>query len=209
MWKYIVTIATICSPILGSLHAVFFEEWRNWVLTKWGVKPLLAGIFASFGLSTIGIALVCLLGWLVWCLWSWHTHRIVRKFYWNHLEGLIEFLRTFRDEVNSEITLFHRLCKLRQYPAERWDKLKSSYDIHLKENNLLKLDRRIERYLKRDTNLIVVKELREPAVKGLKRLAELLGASQKDVITISRAEEMTTDIGDRHLDQLRRSLAEL
>lgn len=209
MRKNIAFLIAICSPVLGALHATLYEEWRTWVESKWGLQPFMGKLLTSLAISGIGIASVCFLGWVVWRFWSWHRRRTVRRFYWSHVEGLIDFLQTFRDEIGYEIALFERLDKLRHYPVERWKKLKYSYDIHVKGNNLKAVSRRIERCLRSEADLMVIRELREPIVGGLKRVATLLGGSGTDVVIINRAQEMVEDLADRHLEQLRRSLANL
>ena len=210
MKRFVIGTLAILSPILAGIHVTLYDLGRDKLTLLLRGHSLAAGLVTSLLINIVGIAVICLAGWLVWRLWIRRKCARIRDFYRQHTEELMVFLQQLRTEINVEIARYARLAKNGNFDFGRWERLKSSYDICLTRNNLLAVDDVIERYLRDDdTEFSVVRELRDPIIKGLRRVQEILGAGEKDVNTIHRAEEMVADIHDRHLEQFRRCLATL
>lgn len=210
MKGFVLGTLAILTPILAGIHVALYDFGRDKLTLLLRDNRLAAGLVTSLLINIVGIAVICFASWLVWRLLIRRKYARIHDFYWQHTEELMVYLRQLRVEINAEIARYIRLAEKGNYDFGRWERLQSSYDIFLTRNNLLAIDNVIERYLQ-DNNTVfsVVRELREPIIKGLRRVQEILGAGERNVNTIHRAEEVVADIHDRHLDQFRRCLATL
>jgi hypothetical protein len=197
--RCIALIASLCSPIIGALHAALYETLKNWLSTNLGIGVFFAGLVASVIISVVGIFTVCLLGWLIWRLWDRRIREKVKAFYLPNIVNLEEPLHLLRDELNREINV----CETsKKYKPSRWDTITQIYNLVERVTNLFEADESIEKYLKDNGELAAVRELRNAIRSGLKRTENILTSGARDVHSIYRAEVIVEDVSS-HLDRFK------
>lgn len=209
MYRYLVGFPIVCGLILGILHAVVYQNLKAFFYQTLPGHPFLTSLIASILISTTALFMVYLLFLLVWRSWNKRARLRIREYYWKDIETLIDWLPTFRSEINNEITLADRLGQNgQQRLAESLERLRLMFDLVTTTNNLFRVNITIERYLHLNMELSGLRELRGVIKRGFERTKEILSSHEKNVSTIHRAEEILSDTY-YHLMQLERDLAEV
>ena len=201
MGRYVLAVMTVLSPILTSVTATIYSDWKT--ILSGHVNARLAGVLASLSITGVGIGTICLLGWLMWLLFTGRSRKLVKRYYFEDAQGFARALAAVATEINREIKSYQSIAKKtrRRYDFARWDQLVVVCDLATNNNNLFKADKHVDKCLKKK-EFSVVSALRDPVTAGYGRIQELLSIpGNREYPYLHRAEEMALDVRTRHLEQ--------
>ena len=211
MGRYILGVATIFSPLLTSVTAVVYNDWKSILASHF--HPLVAGLIASISIGGVGLGVICIVGWVVWRVFTGRRRNRITKYFCEDAEGFSKAMEGLRIEINREIESYRECIKKKtshKYDYSRWDQLVFLCQLAINNNNLFKFDKKIDKWLQRNSEFSVVSALRDPVISGYERIQELLSnPANRHYECIHRAEEMAMDVQNRHLNQFIGSLSNL
>ena len=211
MGRYILGVATIFSPLLTSVTAAVYDDWKSILASHF--NPLVAGLIASISIGGVGLVVICLVGWVVWRVFTGRRRNRITKYFIEDAKGFAKAMEGLRIEINREIESYRDCIKKKtshKYDYSRWDQLVFLCQLAINNNNLFKDDKNIDKWLQRNSEFSVVRALRDPIISGYERIQELLSnPANRNYECIHRAEEMASDVQNRHLNQFIGSLSNL
>ena len=68
MGRYILAVATVLSPILTAVTSSIYNDWKT--IVSGYVSARFVGFVTAVSISSVGLGIICLLGWLMWQLFT-------------------------------------------------------------------------------------------------------------------------------------------
>lgn len=210
MARYVLAAVVLLSPILTAVTAAIYNDWKT--IVSGYVSARFVGVVTAVSISSVELGIICLLGVLMWRLFTGRRRRLVRRYYSEDAQGFAKALEAVVFEINREIESYRECIAkktTRRYDFDRWNQLVVICDLAINSNNLFNDDERVMKCLAKK-EFSALSALRDPVTAGYRRIQELLTSpANREYPYLHRAEEMAQDVKTRHLEQFITELAVL